>query len=156
MTEQLIGAQDLETFRQIGMSLLAKFPAVSPWFEWWLRDAHASMLFESQRCMDPVLWNSLPSTTNAEESMHWKIYSAVGEKHAVMEGICSLFAFVQHYDKLIASARVGIKTRYGQPERWKITAKQLGRTKRSRRPHSAGGLPLKGRRPSARYHNDGR
>lgn len=63
------------------------------------------MLFESQRRMDAVLWNSLPNTTNAEEAMHFKIYSAVGRNHALMEGIFSLLAFVRHYDQLLASAQ---------------------------------------------------
>jgi len=42
--------------------------------EWWMRPAHASMLFHSDKKMDIEIWDSIPKTTNAQEAMHWKIY----------------------------------------------------------------------------------
>ena len=44
-----------------------------------MHPAHASMLFESEREMDVEIWESIPKTTNAEEVMHWKLYSGVAE-----------------------------------------------------------------------------
>lgn len=105
LTEQLLGADDLEAFRIVAQEILEDFPAVSPWLSWWMREEHAAMLFQSQRRMNAPLWESLPDTTNAEEAMHWKIYSAVGRDHTLMEGIRSLQSFISHFDRMIASAR---------------------------------------------------
>ena len=105
LTARLIEAPDLDTFYDTADTILHDFKSVKPWLQWWMREEHATMLFESQRRMDPILWKSLPSTTNAEEAMHFKIYSAVGRSHTLMEGIFSLLAFVRHYDQLIASVQ---------------------------------------------------
>jgi hypothetical protein len=49
-----------------------------------MRPAHASMLFESEREMDLKIWESLPPTNNAEEAMHWKLFSACRRDHAFL------------------------------------------------------------------------
>ena len=64
----------------------------------WL--AHASMLFESEREMDLKIWESLPPTNNAEEAMHWKLYSVCGRDHAFLEGMNTLYAMATHYQQL--------------------------------------------------------
>ncbi|KAJ7576076.1 hypothetical protein C8J56DRAFT_1062520 [Mycena floridula] len=46
------------------------FPKTLPFFKWWLWKEIAMMLFKSVREMNPSLWNSLPDTTNAGESMN--------------------------------------------------------------------------------------
>ncbi len=52
---------------------------------------------------------------------------------------------------------MGTKTRYGQAERWKIVAKQHGRTKLSRQPHLRKTTSFqKDLHKQFRYHNDGR
>lgn len=66
-----------------------------------MRPTHASMLFESERKMDMQIWDSLPKTTNAEEAMHWKLYSACGRDHSFMEGMNALFAVATHYQRLL-------------------------------------------------------
>ena len=95
LAKQLVHASDLSDFHSAGQEILSRFPLVAPWLSWWLRDEHASMIFNSHRRMDPVLWDSMPATTNAEEAMHWKIYQAVGKQHHLMEGIRALYAFVE-------------------------------------------------------------
>ena len=50
--------------------------------------------------MDTETWDALPSTTNAEEAMHNKIYAAVGRKHTLMEGLRALYHFCTHYERL--------------------------------------------------------
>ncbi|OBZ71233.1 hypothetical protein A0H81_08564 [Grifola frondosa] len=72
--EALLNAPDIDTFKECANTLLAAFPKVKPWLSWWLRDAHASMLFDSQRKMEPEIWDSIPETTNAEEAMHWTLH----------------------------------------------------------------------------------
>lgn len=58
--------------------------------KWWMRPAHAMMLFESERQMDKDLW----------ESMHWKLYSACGRNHCFLEGLHSLYAVALHYEHI--------------------------------------------------------
>lgn len=105
LTGDLLTASDQEEFHVITHELLVSFPEIKPWLEWWMRDAHASMLFESRRRMNPVLWESMPNTTNAEESMHWRIYSAVGCDHNLMDGIRAILAFVKHFDAQVDAVK---------------------------------------------------
>ncbi|KAF9471511.1 hypothetical protein BDN70DRAFT_768570, partial [Pholiota conissans] len=46
------------------------------------------------------LWKSIPSTTNAKESMHWKLYSACGRNHLLLEGLNALYSFAIYYKRL--------------------------------------------------------
>ena len=65
-----------------------------------MNPGRAIMLFSSEKTMSTQLWTSLPSTTNAEESMHWKIYSAVGRDHGILEGFLSLLRVSEYYKRL--------------------------------------------------------
>ncbi|KAG1717558.1 hypothetical protein EDB19DRAFT_2001825 [Suillus lakei] len=56
--------------------------------------------------MDPVLWMGLPSTTNAQEAMHWKLYCAAGKNHRLLDGLVFLYAFALGYEKLAAARLV--------------------------------------------------
>ncbi|KAI0742318.1 hypothetical protein C8Q80DRAFT_1327971, partial [Daedaleopsis nitida] len=56
LTEDLLEAENLAAFLEVGQRILAEFPLVSPWLAWWMREEHASMLFQSKRRMDPPLW----------------------------------------------------------------------------------------------------
>ena len=103
LSHTLVHAEDLSSFHAAGQEILRRFPLVTPWLSWWLREEHASMLFQSHRRMEPILWESMPSTTNAEEAMHWKIYKALGTDHHLMDGMRALLAFVRHYDQRMAS-----------------------------------------------------
>ena len=47
--------------------------------------------------MKPELWEAIPETTNVEEAMHWKMYSATGCDHGFLEGMHSLYAIAQYY-----------------------------------------------------------
>ena len=111
LTNGLIHSDSLDDFYVLCGTVLREFPQVSPWFQWWMREEHATMLFQSQRRMDPILWDSLPETTNAEEAMHWTLYCMVGRDHALMEGILSLRAFVRHFEQQLASSR-GMSTSF--------------------------------------------
>ncbi|RDX39611.1 hypothetical protein OH76DRAFT_1424204 [Lentinus brumalis] len=48
LTKALLNTKDLDVFYTTGKKIIKDFPKVAPWFEWWMRPEHASMLFESQ------------------------------------------------------------------------------------------------------------
>jgi hypothetical protein len=55
------------------------------------------MLFPSFRIMTAALWKSIPDSTNAEEAMHLKLYSALGKHLGLLDGLRSLVAFAEYY-----------------------------------------------------------
>lgn len=81
--------------------IIRDFPPLRSWMEWWMCPAHASMLFESEREMDIEIWESIPKTTNAEEAMHWKLYSGCGPDHGFMEGMFSLYKVAEYYQRML-------------------------------------------------------
>lgn len=64
-----------------------------------MRESHASILFKTERQMDPEIWDSIPDTTNAEEAMHWKLYSAAGKDQWFMDGMHVLYAVESHFHR---------------------------------------------------------
>ena len=86
-TERALGllqCSSSDEFQRRAHLIVRDFPKLKSWMEWWMRPAHASMLFESEREMDLKIWESLPHTNNAEEAMHWKLFSACGRDHAFL------------------------------------------------------------------------
>ncbi|EIN09955.1 hypothetical protein PUNSTDRAFT_133726 [Punctularia strigosozonata HHB-11173 SS5] len=62
-------------------------------------------------------WERLPSTTNAEEAQHKKIYKALGKSgHTLLEGLKSLCGFFEHYKMLYNCSLQGAPIRYGKAE----------------------------------------
>lgn len=55
--------------------------------------------------MNIAVWDSIPDSTNAEEAMHWKLYSAAGRDHTFFEGLRSLHAVSLHYERLYIAAQ---------------------------------------------------
>ncbi|KAH9949621.1 hypothetical protein B0H21DRAFT_836748, partial [Amylocystis lapponica] len=150
----LVDVTSITEFHERTRSLLKDFPGVRPWLEWWMRDAHASMLFLSKRRMEPAIWDSIPSTTNAEEAMHWRLYVALGRDHDLMEGIRGLYAFSEYFERVRTTFlgechyfRTGAPIRYGAPEPWKAVAARIGHSHKSRAPDA---------RDTRRRKNDGR
>ena len=97
----LLQASSSDEFQRRGQLIIRDFPKLKSWMEWWMRPVHASMLFKSERVMDLQIWKSLPATNNAEEAMHWKLYSACGRDHRFLEGMNALYAVATHYQRLI-------------------------------------------------------
>ena len=80
-TEQALGllkCLSSEEFQHRASLIVHDFPKLKSWMEWWMCPAHALMPFESEKKMDTEIWDSLLKTINAEEAMHWKLYSACG------------------------------------------------------------------------------
>ena len=99
-TLALLDAPNHEGFLERAGVIIRDFPVAAPWLRWWMNPGRAIMLFSSEKTMSTQLWTSLPSTTNAEESMHWKIYSAVGRDHGILEGFLSLLRVSEYYKRL--------------------------------------------------------
>ena len=153
----LLHCSSTDDFNLRANLIIRDFPPLKSWMEWWMRPAHARMLFESECQMDIEIWESIPKTTNAEEVMHWKLYSGCGRDHGFMEGMLSLYKAAEYYQRLLeGSLRElsvlvafnslyliistlyylgGVSIRYGAPEYWKTKAAILGRTKPSRAPN---------------------
>ncbi|KAF8886874.1 hypothetical protein CPB84DRAFT_1535529 [Gymnopilus junonius] len=128
----LLDAPSSEDFIALVNLLVRDFPKTKSWMDWWVRPSVASMLFESERKMNTDLWDSLPDDNNAEEAMHWKLYSACGRDHELLEGFYSLYSVAVYFERLHAGAREGKLIRYGQAEPWKVIQQKIGRTKKSR------------------------
>ncbi|KIK04782.1 hypothetical protein K443DRAFT_4324 [Laccaria amethystina LaAM-08-1] len=109
--------------------IIQDFPKLKPWMEWWMRPSHATMLFSSQRLMEEHVVESMPNTTNAEEAMHWRFYSATGRDHSFMHGMNSLYKIAMDFERQFDAVNKGIPIRYRQPEAWKVIAAEIGRTK---------------------------
>jgi hypothetical protein len=46
----------------------------------------------------------MPDTTNAEEAMHWKLYSAVGRDLSLMDGLHGLHAVAEYYLRIYTAS----------------------------------------------------
>ncbi|CAA7259307.1 unnamed protein product [Cyclocybe aegerita] len=95
----LLNAPDSDAFLERASLLIRDFPSLKSWMAWWMRPSNASRLFESERVMDIEIWTSLPSTTNAEEAMHWKLYCACGRNHPFFEGLEALFKVTKYFQE---------------------------------------------------------
>ena len=146
LVDGLLDAETHETFSNIADQIVTEFPLAKNWMEWWKRPTNASMIFRSKREMDGELWDALPDTTNAEESMHWCLYQAVGCKLETFEGLTGLVQFADSFQRMYEDARSehlisflnkprpqlccidGVPLDYGKPERWTELFESLGTT----------------------------
>ncbi len=97
---KLCSVPNQEGFEAIAHRIVKKWPRTSTWLAWWTRESHASMIFKSQQIMDAEVWDSIPGSTNAEEAMHWKLYSGAGRNHDVIEGFEGLLSMADYYKRL--------------------------------------------------------
>ena len=167
----LLGLTTAEDLAEAVEHLIRDFPKILLWIQWWMRDAHASMLFLSQRTMDPDVWDSIPDTTNAEESQHWKLYKGAGNQHELLAGCRALYGVAAYYERLYTKSRgmfysfasefqcnlsaytEGTLIRYGKPEPWKTS----GPRRRLRQKLKIKAVPHKTSLSIAsKYKNDGR
>ena len=49
--------------------------------------------------MEERLVESIPNTTNAEEAMHWRFYSAAGRDHSFMHSMMSLYKIAIDFER---------------------------------------------------------
>ncbi|KAF5361206.1 hypothetical protein D9757_013608 [Collybiopsis confluens] len=142
---------ELPEFIETCTTIRSEFPRLKEWLNWWLQPEHAEMLFVSRRRMPERLWSALPETTNAEEAMHFSMYSQQGRKHGFIDGWIALKKIADTFQRKYNAASVGQPLHWGKTDlqrRNKLKA-EIGRTKRSRSKPK-----IRARRQ--RYVNDGR
>ncbi|EIW82543.1 hypothetical protein CONPUDRAFT_72746 [Coniophora puteana RWD-64-598 SS2] len=132
----LLHAGTVEDFEAIAEGILNDFPGIEPWLSWWRHPDRVQMLFRSHTHIPDDLWDSLPSTTNAQEAMHHKIYSHCGKKHDFIPGWRALRGFVSKMEHRAAaeSTQGGVMTRYKPLHQYKNNQEQYGRAKPGRDP----------------------
>ncbi|KAH6889065.1 hypothetical protein BKA70DRAFT_1541345 [Coprinopsis sp. MPI-PUGE-AT-0042] len=155
----LATVKSTDRFLELGNALLADFPKVEPWLRWWLRREVAERIFASQRIMQPILWDALPDSTNAEEAIHWTLYSGAGRDHSFIDGLKALHAMAVYFERIFNHAERGGLIRYGQKP-WKISQEILSESlkKINLRAKLRNRLKTTKQRRSRnpRYKNDGR
>ncbi|KAH6880960.1 hypothetical protein BKA70DRAFT_1411486 [Coprinopsis sp. MPI-PUGE-AT-0042] len=155
----LVTTKDAARFLELGNELLQDFPKVESWLRWWLRREVAERIFASQRIMEPLLWDALPDSTNAEEAIHWTLYSGTGRNHSFIDGLKALHAMALYFERISNHAEAGGLIRYGQKP-WKISKEALSdnlkqiNLKAKFRKRLKTTKPRRSRAP--RYKNDGR
>jgi hypothetical protein len=63
------------------------WPKANSWLEWWVYTDVGKMLFRALSPMDEELSELLPSTTNAQESMHHRYYLSGTTQQSILTGI---------------------------------------------------------------------
>ncbi|KAF7315333.1 hypothetical protein MIND_00047900 [Mycena indigotica] len=129
LTYSLLKADTMDSLNITVAELKRDFPHAKAWVEWWMRPAHAVMLFECARSMHPELWKSLPETTNAEEAMHHRIYRMVGRHLSLNKGIPGLIAIVKTFERQYKAGLAGYRLRYGKERIWVSKKLRFGRSK---------------------------
>ena len=74
MALELLTIDDKKEFLNHVKSLQEKWPRANSWLEWWVYTDAGPMLFPALSTMDKNLSNLLPTSTNAQESMHCSYY----------------------------------------------------------------------------------
>jgi hypothetical protein len=100
LCKQLQACTDNEEFQKIARRIVHKWPRTSTWIAWWTRPSHAPMIFKSQVVMDADIWDSIPDDTNAEESMHWRLYCGASRDHDLISGLYALHGMAQYFERL--------------------------------------------------------
>ncbi|OAV90028.1 hypothetical protein PTTG_28449 [Puccinia triticina 1-1 BBBD Race 1] len=93
-----------------------RFPKTKAWLDWWTMADVESILFPSRRKMledSPNGDDGLPSSTNAQESMHRLYYMFSAGKKTIIAGFSELYAFVKALEKDHLLVMRGIPIRYG-------------------------------------------
>ncbi|KAJ6479417.1 hypothetical protein C8R47DRAFT_1050409, partial [Mycena vitilis] len=147
LARDLLRQTTMEDLLACANVLTLKFPGAKPWVGWWMRPAHASMLFLVASKMSLVLWKSLPATTNSAESMNHRVYRMIGRRNPLFYGLEGLVRIGETFERSHEAARTGHKVFYGRdPQYWKTTKFRYSWTKHSRH-ESRPKMTLDGRAP---------
>jgi len=86
MTLELLTINDKEEFYNHVKSLQEEWPRANSWLEWWVYTDAGPMLFPALSTMDKDLSNLLPTSTNAQESMHRSYYLSGATHQSIITG----------------------------------------------------------------------
>ena len=84
---ELLKINNEEEFYQQVKAIQDKWPKANSWIEWWVYTDAGKMLFRALSPMNENLSNLLPSTTNAQESMHRRYYLSGTTQQSILTGI---------------------------------------------------------------------
>ncbi|OAV88619.1 hypothetical protein PTTG_28980 [Puccinia triticina 1-1 BBBD Race 1] len=118
-----------------------RFPKVKKWLDWWTMADVEATLFPSRRAMledSPNGDDGLPTTTNAQESMHRVYYMfSAGKKH-LFYGMVELYGFVKALEKDYNLVMRGMPIEYGnQPRKQIDIGESIGWKKPTKRQRAA-------------------
>lgn len=99
-TQKLRRLKDRDRFDLHVAYMRLEYPKAASWLDWWLHPLVSPKLFPACKVMVEALWKSLPSTNNAEESMHWQLYVAVGKRHDFLGGLTRAIAWLRSFERL--------------------------------------------------------
>jgi hypothetical protein len=88
--------------------LVAHFPKTKSFFQWWTSREHAQMLFPIKYA-NHKLFKKLPNMTNAQESMHFKMYRACADmskplNFGLMDGLTAAVSFCDGMERRFVAA----------------------------------------------------
>jgi hypothetical protein len=90
--------------------------------QWWKQKKHAAMVFPVVKIMEADLFNHLPDTSNAQESMHHVLYQILDRLNDLGFGFQLLTLFAEDLEEKYIQRKAGNSTNYGQSEYWKVFA----------------------------------
>jgi len=97
--------EEMEDYQRALATIRQQWPEVERWMAWWERPNNASLIFKACRVMDSDLWESMPKTTNPEESRHFWLTRAIGTKLSVIEGLEGLASVGKFYTERLKAVK---------------------------------------------------
>jgi hypothetical protein len=82
----LIRINDYQDFRNAADQIIMKWPGCKVWLEWWIFHRSAKKLFKAVSTMPEERSRKLPSSTNAQESMHNLFYLTAEKDQPIITG----------------------------------------------------------------------
>eukprot|EP00474_Spongospora_subterranea_P006251 CRZ06709.1 hypothetical protein [Spongospora subterranea] len=107
--------------------LQSENPNATKWFEWWLRDAVARLIFACKSCTDKEFEEMARSDSNPIESMHSTFYQIADRKNSLVYGMSILTMFSESLRQDFEDVASGVTVHYGQAERWKKQIEKYAR-----------------------------
>ena len=139
----MIGFDDEEKFAKIALSLLdedltedefskkvlfivSNWKNTANWLGFWTQASVKGMLFPTFSTMNTQIKSTLHETTNAQEALHKLYYHIFGRGHELVPGLSKLLVLTKRFQEDFTDSSKGIKTHYGEAERWKsVYSKKL-------------------------------
>lgn len=101
-----------EEFSKTTDELLAIFPSIKGWINWWLMPVVAAMIFPACQSGEKRTRDQVPKTTNPVEGSHSLLHRGVGTNHDAIPGIEGVIRRVQEiesrYHQIKGSSHVDI------------------------------------------------
>ena len=123
----------LAQFDEIVAKIKEDYPNAKKWIEWWIRDEISIMIFPTKQIdKTKSFFETLPETTNAQESIHRLYYQVTEANNGLNIGFIFLLLFIEMLSAMFDEIKTGGTIRYGKSEKWKIVAEKYGVSKKSR------------------------